>query len=72
MGNAIMILVKAGTRCQLFFCVGFSVCSAVFTMQFTYLLAFGGGCVRVPAAICLELICRQNTNNLKMGQILEK
>lgn len=49
-----MILVKAGTRCQLFFCVGFSVCSAVFTMQFTYLLAFGGGCVRVPAAIWLE------------------
>ena len=50
-----MILVKAGTRCQLFFCVGFLLFAPqFFTMQFTYLLAFGGGCVRVPAAICLE------------------
>lgn len=68
-----MILVKAGTTMPAIFLRGFfAVAPQFFTMQFTYLLAFGGGCVRVPAAIWLELICRQNTNNLKMGQILEK
>jgi len=47
-----MILVKAGKRCQLFFCVVFSVCSAVFCHAIHHLPpSFGGRSESLPPIV---------------------